>query len=93
MDLKVIHSCNANQLYELNQRQAEISAVNNLVDRTLNVLAMSVDVSSSIKEIHTKDVDRSAQQMPNVVEIELACVTNASIHVLEHADKILYAKL
>lgn len=93
MDLKVIHSCNANQSYAPNQRQAEISAVNNHVDRTLNALAMSVDVSNSIKEIHTKDADQSAQQMPNVVEIEHACVTNASIHVLEHADKILCVKL
>lgn len=92
-DLKVIRSCNANQSYAMNQRQPEISAVNNHADRMPNALAMSVDVSSSIKEIRTKDADRSAQQIPNVVEIEPACATNASIHVLEHAARIRYAKL
>lgn len=92
-DMKAIHSCNANQSFALNHRYPKISAKNNHVDRTLNALAMNVDVSTSIKEIRTKDVDRSAQRMPNVVEIELACTINASTHVLEHADKIRCAKL
>lgn len=70
-----------------------IHVIHHHVDPMLNVQTVNADALLNIKEIHTKVVDQSVQQMLIVAEIVHVCEANVLIHVLEHVGKMLNVKL
>lgn len=97
MALKVMRFWNAVQKrLDLKKNQSQkISAAQIRVDQTLIASATNAGALLNIKEIHMNrlDVDRNVQPMLNAFGIEPACTISVSIHVLEHVEIRLYAKL